>query len=177
MRPSASTLRTKQRPVLSVQPSVSNAMAVLVSAQGWKRQARHECRKTRRLAGRQADRASRIRTKSRSTTWETSITTCKSRRARTGRRFVLTYTPSPTLTVYVKSDPNAGTAIVMTGQDDVEVFINNLSYRRKTDRGQVRVPLKVGEYTIRVHKSGFIDPPPQTIDCEEERKSRRWNSS
>ncbi len=87
------------------------------------------------------------------------------------QRFVLTYTPAPTLTVYVKSDPNAGTAIVMTGQDGVEVFINNLSYRRKTDRGQVRIPLKVGEYTIRVHKPGFIDPAPQTISVKKAEES------
>src|SRR5207249_9524958 len=31
-------------------------------------------------------------------------------------------------------------------------------------RGQARIPLKVGQYTIRVHKSGFIDPPP--VDAE-----------
>jgi hypothetical protein len=79
------------------------------------------------------------------------------------QRFVLTYTAAPVLTVYVKSDPNAGTVVVVTGQDGVEVYINDALYRRKTDRGQVRIPLKVGEYTIRVHKNGFIDPPPETV--------------
>ncbi len=82
------------------------------------------------------------------------------------QRFVLTYTAAPALTVYVKSDPNAGTVVVMTGQDGVDVFINDLPYRRKTDHGQVRIPLKVGEYTIRVHKAGFIDPPPQSVQVE-----------
>lgn len=82
------------------------------------------------------------------------------------QRFVLTYTPAPALTVYVKSDPNAGTAVVMTGQDGVDVFVNDLPYRRKTDHGQLRIPLKVGEYTIRVHKAGFIDPPPQSVEVE-----------
>jgi hypothetical protein len=79
------------------------------------------------------------------------------------QRFVLTYTPAPALTVYVKSDPNAGTVVVLTGQDGVDVFINDLPYRRKTDNGQVRIPLKVGQYTIRVHKQGYIDPPPQSV--------------
>jgi hypothetical protein len=79
------------------------------------------------------------------------------------QRFVLTYTPAPALTVYVKSDPNAGTVVVITGQDGVEVYINDLLYRRRTDRGQVRIPLKVGEYTIRAHKAGFIDPPPADV--------------
>ncbi len=87
------------------------------------------------------------------------------------QRFVLTYTSAPALTVYVKSDPNAGTAIVMTGQDGVDVYIDNKLYRRKTDRGQVRIPLKVGEYAIRVHKAGFIDPPPETVSVKKAEES------
>lgn len=82
------------------------------------------------------------------------------------QRFVLTYTAAPVLTVYVKSDPNAGTVVVVAGVDGADVFINNLLYRRKTDRGQVRIPLKVGHYTIRVHKPGFLDPPPETVDVK-----------
>ena len=42
------------------------------------------------------------------------------------QRFVLTYTSTPALTVYVKSDPNAGTLIVMTGQDGVEAQVDAL---------------------------------------------------
>ena len=80
------------------------------------------------------------------------------------QRFVLTYTPAPTLTAYVKSDPNTGTVVLVTGQDGGDVFINGKVYQRRTDRGQLRIPnLAVGEYTIRVHESGFIDPPPQTV--------------
>lgn len=82
------------------------------------------------------------------------------------QRFVLTYTAAPALTVYVKSDPNAGTVVVMTGQDGVDVFIDDKPYRRKTERGQVRIPLKVGKYTIRVHKAGFIDPPPESVEVK-----------
>jgi hypothetical protein len=79
------------------------------------------------------------------------------------QRFVLTYTAAPALTVYVKSDPNAGTVVLAAGQDGVDVYIDDVLYRRKTDRGQVRIPLKVGDYTIRVHKTGFIDPPPKSV--------------
>jgi hypothetical protein len=79
------------------------------------------------------------------------------------QRFVLTYTPAPALTVYVKSDPNAGTLVVSAEQDAVDVYIDDALYRRKTDHGQVRIPLKVGDYTIRVHKAGFIDPPPKSV--------------
>ncbi len=83
------------------------------------------------------------------------------------QRFVLTYTPAPTLTAYVKSDPNAGTVVIMAGQDGVDVYINGKLYRRKTDRGQLRIPnLNVGEYTVRVHKQGFIDPPLETVQVK-----------
>ncbi len=87
------------------------------------------------------------------------------------QRFVLTYTPAPALTVYVKSDPNAGTVVIMAGLDGADVFINDKPYRRKTDRGQVRVPLKVGEYAIRIHKPGFIDPPAQTVTVKKSEES------
>jgi hypothetical protein len=80
---------------------------------------------------------------------------------------VLTYTPAPTLTAYVKSDPNAGTVVIMAGQDGADIYINGKLYRRKTDRGQLRIPnLNVGEYTIRVHKQGFIDPPLETVQVK-----------
>ena len=79
------------------------------------------------------------------------------------QRFVWTYVPAPTLTVYVKSDPNSGTVVVLTKEDGADVFINDYLYRRKTEAGQIRIPLKVGEYTIRVHKAGFLDPPPQRV--------------
>ena len=82
------------------------------------------------------------------------------------QRFVLTYTPAPTLTVYVKSDPNAGTVVIITKLDGADAFINDKLYRRKTEAGQLRIPLKVGDYTIRVHKAGFIDPPPETVSVK-----------
>ncbi|HWF45416.1 MAG TPA: hypothetical protein VG168_00300 [Bryobacteraceae bacterium] len=89
------------------------------------------------------------------------------------QRFVLTYTPAPVLTVYVKSDPNAGTVVVVAGEDNAEVFINDKLYRRQTDRGQIRIPnLRVGDYAIRVHKQGFIDPPPQTVDVRKAEEAR-----
>jgi len=82
------------------------------------------------------------------------------------QRFVLTYTAAPSLTVYVKSDPNAGTVVVIAKQDGADLYINDKPYRRKTEAGQLRIPLKVGRYTIRLHKAGFIDPPPETVEVK-----------
>ena len=82
------------------------------------------------------------------------------------QRFVLTYTPAPVLTAYVKSDPSVGTLVVATGQDDVDVYIEDKLYRRKTAHGQVRIPLRAGKYKIRVHKAGFIDPPASSVEIK-----------
>ena len=82
------------------------------------------------------------------------------------QRFVLTYTAAPTLTAYVKSDPNAGTVVVVTKVDNADVYINDKLYRRQTAAGQLRIPLTAGDYTIRVHKAGYIDPPPGTVEVK-----------
>ncbi|MFL6415369.1 MAG: hypothetical protein ACJ74Y_06835 [Bryobacteraceae bacterium] len=160
----------KIAPRIVGQPTVSNAMAVLVSSQDGKgRLVTNVERPTVLLDGKPISQQNTDEITLEdlgNIDHDLQITESKDR-----QRFVLTYTPAPALTVYIKSDPNAGTAIVMTGQDGVEVFINNTLYRRQTDRGQVRIPLKVGEYTIRVHKPGFIDPPPQTVTVKKAEES------
>jgi len=160
----------KIAPRIVGQPAANNVMAVLVSTQDGKgRLVTNVERPTVLLDGRPVDNQDTDGTVLENlgkTDHDLQVTESKDK-----QRFVLTYTPAPALTVYVKSDPNAGTVIVMTGQDNVDVFINNLPYRRKTDRGQVRIPLKVGQYTIRVHKPGFIDPPPQTVAVKKAEES------
>ncbi len=80
------------------------------------------------------------------------------KRPRDQQRFILTYSVAPAMTVFIKSDPNAGSLLIMVGQDDAQIFLNDTPYKRMTERGQLRVPnLKVGEYVIRVHKPGFLD--------------------
>ncbi|MGD0047866.1 MAG: PEGA domain-containing protein [Bryobacteraceae bacterium] len=72
---------------------------------------------------------------------------------------------APTLTAFLKTDVNAGTLIVSTGQDDVHVFLNGKEYRRLTQHGQLRVPT-LGKVAVRVAKSGFQDEPAQTADVK-----------
>ena len=146
-------------------PTASNAMAVLVSAQDGRghliTNAEHsEVLLDGKPAGEVGADGLTLENLGK-TDHDLQVTEDKDR-----QRFVLTYTAAPALTVYVKSDPNAGTVVVITGQDGVDTFIDDKPYRRKTDRGQVRIPLKVGEYTIRVHKAGFIDPPPQSVEVK-----------
>ncbi len=87
------------------------------------------------------------------------------------QRFVMTYTSAPALTVYIKSDLNSGTITVITKVDGASVFINDKPSRRTTDHGELRIPLKVGGYVIRVHKDGFVDPPPQSVDVKKAEES------
>jgi hypothetical protein len=70
---------------------------------------------------------------------------------------------APMLTAFLKTDVNAGTLIVSTGQDDVRVFLNDKEYRRRTQRGQLRVQI-LGKVSVRVAKSGFQDEPAQTVE-------------
>jgi len=72
---------------------------------------------------------------------------------------------APTLTAFLKTDVNAGTLIVSTGQDDARVFLNDKEYRRRTQRGQLRVQT-LGKVTVRVAKSGFQDEPAQTVEVK-----------
>ncbi len=87
------------------------------------------------------------------------------------QRFVLTYTPAPVLTVFIKSDPNAGTVTIIAKQDNVSIFIDDKPYRRMTENGQLRIPLRAGDYVIRVHKDGFVDPPPQPVTVKKAEES------
>lgn len=151
-------------------PSASNAMAVLVSTGNGKAQLVTNADNANVLLdGRSAGRAGpggltidRITPAEH----ELEVTQGKDR-----QRFILTYTHSPALTVYVKSDPNTGTIVLVTHQDKAEVFLNGVLYRRRTSRGQLRIPLKAGEYTIRVHKAGFIDPPPETVSVKRDEET------
>jgi hypothetical protein len=72
---------------------------------------------------------------------------------------------APMLTAFLKTDVNAGTLIVATGEDEVRVFLNGKEYRRRTQRGQVRVQT-LGKVTVRVAKSGFEDEPAQTVEVK-----------
>jgi hypothetical protein len=155
-------VREGQAPQLVGSPTASNVMAVLVSSEDGKAQLNTNAdRADVALDGNAVGQAGSDTLTLKDlgkTDHLLQITEGKDR-----QRFVLAYTPAPNLTVYVKSDPNAGTVVISAKEDGADVYINDRLYRRKTQAGQLRIPLKVGEYTVRVHKAGFIDPPPETV--------------
>ncbi len=72
---------------------------------------------------------------------------------------------APALNLFLESGQNLGTLVVVTGQDKAKVFVNGKLQPQPTQaNGQLRIPnLELKEYTVRVSKNGFIDPPEQKI--------------
>jgi len=70
---------------------------------------------------------------------------------------------SPGLDAIVYSDRDVGSMLIVTGEDNVEVFLDGKPYRRKTQHGQLRIPnLETTRHTVHVHKDGFQDPSDQS---------------
>jgi len=63
-----------------------------------------------------------------------------------------------------ESGRNAGTLIVVAGQDDAKVFLDGKLQGQLTQAGQLRLTnLKLKDYLVQISKSGFHDPPPQKV--------------
>ncbi len=84
-----------------------------------------------------------------------------------------TFGPAPALTVFLRPDKpgtpalgDLGTLIVVTGEEDVRVFVNNKEQKKHTLRGQLRVPTAPGKVNVRVYKDGFTTPAAQTVDVQ-----------
>jgi hypothetical protein len=81
-----------------------------------------------------------------------------------------TFGPAPALTVFLRPDKagaslgDLGTLIVVTGEDDVRVFVNNREQKKHTAHGQLRVPTPPGKVSVRIYKDGFTTPATQTVD-------------
>jgi serine/threonine-protein kinase len=71
---------------------------------------------------------------------------------------------TPTLTAFLVSDQDIGTLLVVTGEDNVQVYLNNQLQKRATQGGQLRIPnLAPKDYVVRVAKNGFENVPEQPV--------------
>jgi hypothetical protein len=78
------------------------------------------------------------------------------------RSMVVGMGPAPLLTIFLNSDRNAGTLVLLTGEDGVRVYLDGKEYRRQSQRGQLRIPnLAVKDYAVRVAKDGFQETAEQ----------------
>ncbi len=69
---------------------------------------------------------------------------------------------SPALMTFLVSDQDIGTLLIVTGEDNVQVYLNNQLQKRTTQGGQLRIPnLAPKDYVVRVAKNGFQDVPGQ----------------
>lgn len=89
------------------------------------------------------------------------------------RKLVVGLAPAPVLSAYLKLDIDAGTMVVLTGEDEVSVFVDGQERRRKTSGGQLRIAgLPVKKYTVRVVKNGFLDVAEQTVEIRKGEETR-----
>ena len=88
------------------------------------------------------------------------------------RSMVLDVRTNPTLTVFLALDRNVGMLVVETGQDNARIYLNNKLYQRTTEHGLIRIPVPVGQHTIRVEKEGFRGQPAQSVEVAKSEEKR-----
>ncbi len=81
------------------------------------------------------------------------------------RQVALDTGPVPSLNVFLQSDRNVGTLVVLAGEEDgVSVVLNGRTYGRQTQAGRLRIPgVAAREHTVSVTKEGFEPTAPQTV--------------
>ena len=89
------------------------------------------------------------------------------------RELVAGFGVNPALTAFLKLDVNAGTLVVVTGEDDVVVSVNGKPQRRRTRNGRLRLPqLSIGQYRVAVSKEGFEHAPEQIVEIRKGAETR-----
>jgi hypothetical protein len=80
--------------------------------------------------------------------------------------------PQPTLAAYLGSDRNIGSLRILTGEDDVAIYLNGEKFRRSTQRGARLIYLAPKTYVVRVEKEGFRAPAEQKVDVRKGEEAR-----
>ena len=95
-----------------------------------------------------------------------------------GRSVVMDVRPNPAVNVFLALDRDVGVLVVNAGQDEARVYLNNRLYGRRTEQGVVRIPVPVGDYSVRVEKDNFRGPAAQTASVAKgEEKQIRFTLS
>jgi eukaryotic-like serine/threonine-protein kinase len=83
---------------------------------------------------------------------------------RTTLKKVIDVGPAPALAVYLQSDQNIGTLVIVSGEEGADVYIDGRKYRRQVPKGgQLRISREPREYRIRVGKEGFQEVSEQVV--------------
>ena len=78
---------------------------------------------------------------------------------------------APMLTAFLKSDVTAGTLIVVANEEDAKVFVNGDEYKRKLQKGQLRIQT-LGQVRVSVAKDGYQAVEPQTVQVKKGQEVR-----
>ncbi|HSB14181.1 MAG TPA: protein kinase [Bryobacteraceae bacterium] len=76
------------------------------------------------------------------------------------RKLVFAVGTQPSLVTYLTSARDRGILLVQTGLDDAVVYIGGKQWPRRTERGELSIPLDAKEYEVRVEKQGYRVVPP-----------------
>ena len=80
------------------------------------------------------------------------------------KKLVVDVGPAPAVMVFLSSNREVGTLVIMTGVDGVKVLLNGKDVHRTTEHGSLRLPnLDIKEYTVSVAKDGFQQEPEQRV--------------
>ena len=80
--------------------------------------------------------------------------------------------PSPTLTVFILSNQNIGSLLVVT-EDNAQVYLNNQLQKHSTHNGQLLITnLTPRDYTVRVAKKGFENAVEQRVSVHKGEQAR-----
>lgn len=80
---------------------------------------------------------------------------------------------APTLSLFLSSDANIASLLVVTGEDQARVFLDGQPYKRQTKSGQLLITnLVPKKYAVRVAKVGFQDIAEQSATLVRGQQSR-----
>ena len=82
------------------------------------------------------------------------------------RESVVSLQDSPSINLYVAADLDVGTLVVETGQDGVQVLLDNRPQPTLTQQGIVRIPVPSKQYSVSVAKQGFRAPAAKSIEVK-----------
>ena len=79
----------------------------------------------------------------------------------------------PTLSVFLGSDLNVASLLVVTGEDKTEIFLDGQPSKRQTKAGQLLITnLSPKTYSVRVAKSGFQNVAEESVTLKKGQQSR-----
>jgi hypothetical protein len=82
------------------------------------------------------------------------------------RALVIGAQPEPVVNLFLTSNQDIGTLVIDTNVDNPTVIINKKRYQGTASEGLIRIPLNAARYKVSLHKQGYRNSEPQTVDIQ-----------